>query len=137
MASDERAFEEALVALGGLINQRKRADGSNWGDAFALMNEYVRVCHWIMPQSMRNVPRGMPVAPQRARAIVGKFGDPECVARGSGRAPLSHAPNCPASVPPRAIPSPRLRRIPSAVANSSRGQAPLPYACGAFHQSGT
>ena len=39
----EGGFEEALAALSSLINQRKRADGSNWGDAFALMYKYVEV----------------------------------------------------------------------------------------------
>ncbi|GJP29527.1 hypothetical protein CLOM_g17046 [Closterium sp. NIES-68] len=40
---DPRGYEAALAALSGLINQRKRADGSNWGDAFALMRSYVKV----------------------------------------------------------------------------------------------
>ena len=40
---NEGGFEDALAALSSLINRRKRADGSNWGDAFALMYKYVEV----------------------------------------------------------------------------------------------
>lgn len=37
------AQAEALAALSGLITQRKRADASNWGDAFSLMETYVQM----------------------------------------------------------------------------------------------
>eukprot|EP00850_Spirogloea_muscicola_P001235 SM000004S15105 [mRNA] locus=s4:1260745:1265088:- [translate_table: standard] len=39
----DRGYEAALRALSTLITRRKRADGSNWGDAFSLMLDYVRM----------------------------------------------------------------------------------------------
>ena len=43
MTSPDRGYEAALAALSTLITRRKRADGSNWGDAFSLMQEYFQV----------------------------------------------------------------------------------------------
>eukprot|EP00850_Spirogloea_muscicola_P003276 SM000013S26445 [mRNA] locus=s13:427204:431589:+ [translate_table: standard] len=39
----DRGWEAALRALSTLITRRKRADGSNWGDAFSLMLDYGRM----------------------------------------------------------------------------------------------
>jgi hypothetical protein len=43
-SADDRGFEAALEAISSLITRRKRADGANWGDAFALMDTYLKVC---------------------------------------------------------------------------------------------
>eukprot|EP00897_Mesotaenium_endlicherianum_P007724 jgi/Mesen1/6980/ME000362S06109 len=42
-AKEDGNYEAALQALSTLITRRKRADGSNWGDAFALMDEYIKI----------------------------------------------------------------------------------------------
>lgn len=41
--SSDRSYDAAIKAVSTLITQRRRANGSNWGDYFSLMHEYLRV----------------------------------------------------------------------------------------------
>ncbi|GAQ83711.1 folylpolyglutamate synthase [Klebsormidium nitens] len=54
-SSEERGFEAALEAISSLITRRKRADGSNWGDAFALMDTYIKILDLEEPLSRLSV----------------------------------------------------------------------------------